>query len=1265
MPISPRHVIEAGAEPPASVRSAAQDSASATAPRASEASPLLQSFMDDSDDDDEEEEEVMGGGRVSPPGGCSVDSHKSPLATASGTNGSTSADGSLDAPLSHIDASLLIPPSLQGPVAVSAGPSPLDSDISTASDKLPLSTPDDYVASAADIDDFVAGSARRRIRLVLIQLHDLIDRTPRIYELLEQKRRLEGPASAQAHLDRGLNSLWNELKAKCSLLIVDQGAAQNAACLTSLAEQRGCSSHASYLQSLVSSAMEEIARHSPFIWGLLDVSLRGLVFVDCGRKVIETVLAAPDRAAGEVRRDVLDVLLTAYEVLPDLYKAAIKDIVVAIVSSNRSSAQLVVSQLARRGILPGVMFRTLAATMDSNANDGDEALRLMDSIFYTGAASWIGKRGSNSKPRFSSAGDEIRSKLLERFRSLELQQRKQQSVRYTRVLAGLIAYLQLDVHRSDHEFLQISSGLIADTQAAAICTSFMLVLVGFGTQVAAQDILESIALMSGTPAAGHVDCILAQLKTDHVKKTNSFVADTLKMDFVYPRERLFYLKDIVSRTTTPFFLDSGVARRLVRADVVELRQNAEQTELHADAILCALQGSMFQRCGVDVRPWISRLIRTANAATANRVGDLVKAYVAAVFGAATVTPIPETLIRQVFAPVRPGGPPNYHEPPPAQVLCLLYVLHYYARLLKQPPSFESAHLTASKRDSLGPPTANGTQMKSNGYSLPAQPWAASEGPGASADFPGAVKRGEYSDELLDSVPVSWILHCVGQSPEYQHIWPDLLSMATAQFPDQLDVVSVLQCELAGGGDGYKGGAPPSLPHLMRLMRSAVSKIQADPKDLHNASPLLHAMEIYGTVSISERMETCGQFVTLLCQAAAEGIGNREVTAGARRMWFSLHALNPHKVSAATIGAWRSASEQTKPKLTLQDIWLDPLVVLRSDARVLQSANLVEILLTILSEALTLSRTALRRVFALRQSDSGALKMPNLNAMIQLQESGAIQLLVEAAMRVQDSEAQWLIFEFIHARFLEQRTIQKLVHFQTYDTAAIDHMVKYVPSMHACSEFIPELLMQSAPGMQLFAVRLATAIMAKYPISTNESMAKEVVLPHIRSMLVKAIGTAAADELLVCDAMFETVVAISSTGMSKLDSLLKASKSSDTSGGVSGHHPSQPPQHRPSGGAPPSSQKRPHSTLALDRSANQRDSTAPGGSRSPLPSPDAASASTAPESQSNGAAPAYMLLDGGAKKRGRNRSRGTGRLTGFGSKRAKDGGAERQRSKELQ
>ncbi|KAI8322021.1 hypothetical protein GQ54DRAFT_164073 [Martensiomyces pterosporus] len=1097
---------------------------------------------------------------------------------------------------SKLAAATLIPPSLQNSTVYdvllaggNAGTSSAfdafpshdggdDEGASMVSDSWPVSSPDDYLAisqearrhwrarakqptsaveqSRADVRDFMSGSPRRRLRLVLIQLHDLIDRTPRIYDILECKKMLEDSAASQARLERSLNSLWSELKVRCSLLILDKDTAQAVVHQSPLAEEDECPDKVAFVQSLVASVVKDVIENTPLLWESFDAAVRGLVLVGSGKAALSSIAHASG-AYAEVEQNFVKVLLEAYAVLPDVYKSVIRSGIEAVASNGERGARLVTIELRRYRVLPGVLFRTLAKHLVSAR--ADEARRYLDGLLHTGAAAWIGRAANGGKPAYSQVGSEIHSAVYAHFYHLGAEMQRQHVLSYIRVVSGLVGYLRIETQSEDYAFFQRAAKLAAadDIQAMDACAALLLTLVGYGAQVTAHDTLQAITGISSTGTARRIDCLLAQLLTDHVEEVGAFVSRALHMDFAYPRERLFYLKDIMSQSKIAYLSSASIARRLVHVGSPQLGMAASDasSELCRAAVLSLLQNNVFQDEGVDVREWFTHAARSLDTQSANKFGALVKSYVGAIFSSAAVTPIPESILWKAFA-AESIGFAHGHQVPPSQVLFLLYILYYCERLLEQPRKPSSAFSSFGKRSSLGQAApANVPQPRNNGpfgfsvgtpvsrSSSVSSPAPNRPGTGRSSPFGagyGAARRGEYSDQLLDSLPVSWVLQHVSNSVEYQQIWPELLSMATAQYPDQLEVVSVLQRELAANivqDASLQPSCEEPMPAEMgtssgfiRQARSAREFIEgrlAARADAIQAQQLLRFMEEYVKLPVAVRMGTCETLTTAICSLAIARPQESELTAIVRRVWYMAHTLSPHAVSAATINAWRAESGAAKPKLITQDIWLDPLVVFRSDPRVFQSPDLADILLTILSEFLILSKTNMRRLFKLRQRDSGALKQPHIIAMIQLQETGAVQLLIEISRLVRSESVRRLIFGFIHARFLEQRTIQKLIHFQAYDIATIRDMVDCVPSMHACSEFIPELLMQSSPRLQHFAIELAAAITSKYPIVANEGMAKEVILPHVQTTLAQIAGTAVADQLVISNAMLRAVITINS------------------------------------------------------------------------------------------------------------------------------------------
>ncbi|KAJ1724670.1 hypothetical protein LPJ53_001098 [Coemansia erecta] len=1086
---------------------------------------------------------------------------------ADGSNHTTLFSESLVSPASQIEASSLIPPSLKDPStaygALLSGQKSVQSDdkkevfgsihpdttdgTTGFDDSCPVSSPDDYAAvvreahgywrarlkqptgileqAATDIRDFMAGTERRRLRLVLTQIHDLVDRTPKVYDLLGRKRILKESPVSLTRIDRSLNSTWSELKLRCSLLILDKETCHSIVHKSPLAGHDGSSDKLEHVQSLVQTAIKDIIDRCTLLWDMFETSIRGLVLISSGAATINHMWHSATQNGGgsEIQHALINVLLGSYSVMPDLYKVAIKDVIEAIsVAGNPADTRILRAGLQRHRVLPSVLFRSLAYSMGIDASaaspEFSEARMFLDELFHPGAGAWIGQATSSTRrPKYVQTGAEMRDMLLLQFKTMTMSARRQNVLSYTRAVSGLIGYLRLDVSDADLEFFQSSAEVSQSRHTVEACAALYLVLVGFGAQLFTEQILCQVSDMAALAPAQLLDYLFAHLITNHVKEVEAFVSRALAMDFTYPRDRLFYLKDTDS--------------------------------------------------GVDVREWITHLVRLVDADTANECGELVKAYVSAIFESAVITPIPEVILWTEFSPKAIRDPSGRHAPP-SQVLLMLYLLYYCEGLAEQPKQATSTFPFASRRPTVQQlaVTTNGSQARlgqfgafsaapasqTGGFGLPM--FGRSDSPSMSLTT-GTVRRGEYSDQLLDSVPVSWILQCVGHDLQYRHLWPELLSMATAQYPDQLDVVSELQREMAtaASANSYRldlhmasllhGHIQPNSSHsvglpaapagfeiMVKLANSLVERIRCAyvGEGALDTRRLRFIIEEYLQLPISVRIETCGSLSWSLCQAAIASVADDELTACVRQVWLSLHALSPHVVSTATINAWRSGMEAAKPKLTAQDVWLDPLVVFRSDVRIFQSANLVDILLTVLGESLVLSRSTMRRIFTLRQTDSGSLKRSHMTAIIQLQESSALQMLIETVKYVSDEKVRWLVYEFIHARFLEQRTIQKLVHFQSYDTEAIYDMVDHVPSMHACSEFIPELLMQSAPRLQLFAIKLAAAITKKYPIQANEGMAKEVILPHIQTTLVQIAGTAVENQLTISNAMLSAVVDIDSS-----------------------------------------------------------------------------------------------------------------------------------------
>ncbi|KAJ2818486.1 hypothetical protein FBU31_005855, partial [Coemansia sp. 'formosensis'] len=482
-------------------------------------------------------------------------------------------------------------------------------------------------------------------------------------------------------------------------------------------------------------------------------------------------------------------------------------------------------------------------------------------------------------------GNDLRETLYSQFESQgELLQRRY-LLSYVRVVSGLIGYLRLKIVDADYAFFKRASLLATTTLSIDACAALLLVLVGSESHTTAQDALMAISNASGTPIAGQIDCMLAYLRTNHVKEVNDFVTSTLGMDFAYPREQLFFIKDAVQQAKVTYYSGLGIARRLIARQPADSQHGVWSTAFYREAILYCLQGELFQHCGVDVREWITQSISVVDATAASKYGKLLKAYVDAIFSSAVITPVPEALLWRAFAPENTLDYTGSCAAP-SQVLFLLYLLYYCERLQDQSKAgsgsafsaplpqrgsgdlYSSSNTKPRNATTLGEVSSVLTSRSSSLYS-PVLGHTNIGGSSPLVSVSKAVRRGEYSDQLLDSLPVAWILRHVSKCAEYSPIWPELLAMSTTQFPDQLETVSVLQRELATDAANTtlrtSGRKWPSPSHDAEVTMTLSRIGSGGNLSLEEGVPSIYCViENFERLPISARMRGCCALAERLC-----------------------------------------------------------------------------------------------------------------------------------------------------------------------------------------------------------------------------------------------------------------------------------------------------------------------------------------------------------------------------------------------------------------
>ncbi|KAG2377342.1 hypothetical protein C9374_009253 [Naegleria lovaniensis] len=208
------------------------------------------------------------------------------------------------------------------------------------------------------------------------------------------------------------------------------------------------------------------------------------------------------------------------------------------------------------------------------------------------------------------------------------------------------------------------------------------------------------------------------------------------------------------------------------------------------------------------------------------------------------------------------------------------------------------------------------------------------------------------------------------------------------------------------------------------------------------------------------------------------------------------------------------------ELKYYDIYQNILLLFRVDQRIFQCPPLLDIFLQMLSLFMSASR---KFILQSTHSDAG-LK----DTLIKTQESSILQLLLEylnprilnngsvesdKPLHEDDGSTdmrivQRKICQFIHQRFIENPTLSKLIHFQTYNPALLPITVSLIDSIHICMDFILELLNQPKVNQQMFAVQLASYLCEKYPLQRYIDIARAAItklkqIAHQRSALISS------------------------------------------------------------------------------------------------------------------------------------------------------------------
>ncbi|KAL1502585.1 hypothetical protein ABEB36_007708 [Hypothenemus hampei] len=343
-----------------------------------------------------------------------------------------------------------------------------------------------------------------------------------------------------------------------------------------------------------------------------------------------------------------------------------------------------------------------------------------------------------------------------------------------------------------------------------------------------------------------------------------------------------------------------------------------------------------------------------------------------------------------------------------------------------------------------------------------------------------IKR--YTPEFMSELPIKYLLHHAQKDQSsYSGLFGPLLKLLATHFPhltlveDWLDDMS-METEKK----------PVEISEYMVV--EAFNDIDANPA---KCAHLLQNMLQIEAIDIWPFAESFAQF-------ARKVLGNnipRFIQDLYKDVWLRLNTVLPRRLWVLTV---KSLVDDYN-LMTKIDVAEDPLQIMRCDERVFRCAPIYAVVLRVLRASLASSRSQLMqhlqanpKLDAHGQVVSEPDREEMCRATVAAQESAAVQMLIETLTEKEEDKTipgrKWALQEVrslvcccLHQVFIADTMLCKLVHFQGYPSELIEVVVKGVPSMHICLDFLQELMQQPSLNKQIFAIQLLSHLSLQYAL----------------------------------------------------------------------------------------------------------------------------------------------------------------------------------------
>ncbi|KAI8116103.1 Integrator complex subunit 2 [Lucilia cuprina] len=363
---------------------------------------------------------------------------------------------------------------------------------------------------------------------------------------------------------------------------------------------------------------------------------------------------------------------------------------------------------------------------------------------------------------------------------------------------------------------------------------------------------------------------------------------------------------------------------------------------------------------------------------------------------------------------------------------------------------------------------------------------------------------EYTNNFLSELPMKYLLQKAQHyHNEYVGIFHPLLRLIVSNYPHLSMVDDWLEEHCSSGICRNRNINVPknSVEQIQEcLKRIDFQKLDTKPG---KAIPVLKALLKMPPEDIARNADLIVENLPKVFQRKVP----RSIKNLYLDIWLRLNGVLPISFWQKSLTSIMASEDYINRCSFVVENMLDPLQVLRCSREIFHCPHTLIILLRILQGSLAASKAHLSIQMQSKQiidkngqvqcdTDREELK----TALIASQESAAVHILLEVLADMNANgdtrvssfelrEAQGIICSFIHQAFISEPSLAKLVHFQTYPREVIPMMVKGVPSMHICIDFLHEFLSMPEMDKQIFTIDLTSHLVLKYAIPKSLSVSK--------------------------------------------------------------------------------------------------------------------------------------------------------------------------------